>query len=411
MAAEATRLRDHPSVISFLIGSDEAPTKQVEQEYVDALKAADWPNPIVPAASDASAPITGSSGMKMTGPYDWVPPNYWYTKREGGAYGFSSETSAGPDVPTLDTLRRMMSSSELATLWQDPSAKQYHRSPSSTFGTLKIFDNALIGRYGKPTSLEDYVRKAQLAQYEAVRAQFEAYGRNFTNSSKPSTGVVYWMLNSGWTSLHWQLFDYYLDQGGSYFGAKEANRPLHAQYSYDDKSVVVVNSGHGTASDLTVKADVYNLDGTAKYSKTATVSVPGDGGRKTAVNLPSISGLSTTYLVRLTLADKDGREIDRNVYWLSTKNDVIDWSKNDWYYVPTSSYADLSGLSGMAAATVSATASSKAAADGTTTTTVTLKNTGTGKTPAFFLDAHVVDASGRPVLPVRWSDNVVSVSD
>jgi exo-1,4-beta-D-glucosaminidase len=409
MAAEAARLRDHPSVLSFLIGSDEAPTTQVEQEYVDALKAADWPNPIVAAATDASSPITGSSGMKMTGPYDWVPPNYWYAKREGGAYGFNSETSAGPDVPTLDTLKRMMSPGELSALWQNPDTKQYHRSPSSTFGTLKIFDNAMAGRYGKPTSLGDYGRKAQLAQYEAVRAQFEAYGRNFSDSSKPSTGVVYWMLNSGWTSLHWQLFDYYLDQGGSYYGAKEANRPLHAQYSYDNKSVVVVNSGHGTASNLAVKADVYNMDGTSKYSKTTTVSVPGDGGRATAATIPSISGLSTTYLVRLTLSDAKGTEIDRNVYWLSTKSDVIDWANNDWYYVPTSSYSDLSGLSGMAKAPLSASASSKRGTDGTTTTAVTLKNTGTGKTPAFYVDTHVVDSTGKPVLPIDWSDNAISL--
>jgi exo-1,4-beta-D-glucosaminidase len=78
MAAEAARLRDHPSVISFLIGSDFSPSKTIEKNYVDALRAADWPTPIVPAASDASSPITGSSGMKMTGPYDWVPPSYWY---------------------------------------------------------------------------------------------------------------------------------------------------------------------------------------------------------------------------------------------------------------------------------------------------------------------------------------------
>jgi exo-1,4-beta-D-glucosaminidase len=408
MAAEAARLRDHPSVISFLIGSDEAPNKTVEKEYVDALTAADWPNPIVPAAADASAPITGSSGMKMTGPYDWVPPNYWYNKREGGAYGFNSETGAGPDVPTLDTLKRMMSTSELDSLWQSPGTKQYHRSPSSTFATLKIFDNAMNGRYGTPTSLDDYTRKAQLAQYEAVRAQFEAYGRNFTDSSKPSTGVVYWMLNSGWTSLHWQLFDRYLDQGGSYYGAREANRPLHVQYGYDNKSISVVNSTHGTASGLTVKADVYNLDGTSKYSKTATVSAPGDGGRTTAFTLPSISGLSTTYLLRLTLSDSSG-EIDRNVYWLSTKSDVIDWANNDWYYVPTTSYADLKGLSGMAKAPISATASSTTGADGTVTTTVTLKNTGTGKIPAFYVDTHVVDSAGKPVLPIRWSDNAISL--
>ncbi len=84
------------------------------------------------------------------------------------------------------------------------------------------------------------MRKAQLAQYENVRAQFEAYGRNATDADKPATGVVYWMFNSGWTSLHWQLMDRYLDQGGAYFGAKKANEPLHVQYSYDDRSVVVV---------------------------------------------------------------------------------------------------------------------------------------------------------------------------
>jgi exo-1,4-beta-D-glucosaminidase len=273
---------------------------------------------------------------------------------------------------------------------------------------LKIFDDAMAGRYGAPTSLQDYVRKAQLAQYEAVRAQFEAYGRNFTDASDPSTGVVYWMLNSGWTSLHWQLFDRYLDQGGSYYGAQEANRPLHVQYSYDDRSVVVVNSAHAAAKDVTVTADVYNVDGTHKFGRTATVSPAGDGGRATALTLPSVGGLSPTYLLRLTLRDAKGAEIDRNVYWLSTKQDVIDWSRNDWYYVPTSSYADLRGLSGMGKASVGVTTSSRTAG-GTTTTTVTLKNTGTGKTPAFFLDAHVVDAAGRPVLPIRWSGNEVSL--
>lgn len=45
MAAEAARLRDHPSVISFLIGSDFAPDATIEKNYLDALKAADWPTP------------------------------------------------------------------------------------------------------------------------------------------------------------------------------------------------------------------------------------------------------------------------------------------------------------------------------------------------------------------------------
>ncbi|MBW8797674.1 MAG: exo-beta-D-glucosaminidase [Streptomyces sp.] len=410
MAAEAARLRDHPSVISFLIGSDAAPDAKIEKNYLDALDAADWSVPVVPAASDKSAPQLGSSGMKMTGPYDWVPPGYWYAKREGGATGFNSETSAGPDIPTLDTLRRMMTPAELDTLWKNPDAKQYHRSPSATFGTLKVYDAALTGRYGAPKSLTDYVRKAQLAQYENVRAQYEAYERNQTDASKPSTGVIYWMFNSGWTSLHWQLMDRYLDQGGAYFGAKKANEPLHVQYSYDDRSVVVVNNRHTPAAGLTARATLFNPDGTQKYDKAVTgVSVQGDGAHGTALTLPaSVSGLSSTYLARLVLTDADGKEVSRNVYWLSTRPDTLDWTKTDWWHTPTTSYGDLSGLSSMAQVPVTATASTTEA-DGTSTTTVTVRNTGTGKTPALLTDVHLVDANGRPVLPVRWSDNEVSL--
>ncbi|WP_019069106.1 glycoside hydrolase family 2 protein [Streptomyces hokutonensis] len=411
MAAEAARLRDHPSVISFLIGSDFAPDATIEKTYLDALKAADWKTPAVAAASDNSSPVSGSSGMKMTGPYDWIPPDYWYAKREGGATGFNSETSAGPDIPTLDTLRRMMTPAELATLWKDPGAKQYHRSPSPVFNTLKLYDNALTGRYGPPTSLTDYVRKAQLAQYENVRAQFEAYERNATDASKPATGVVYWMFNSGWTSLHWQLMDRYLDQGGAYFGAKKANEPLHIQYSYDNRSVVVVNNRNASVSQLTARATLFNTDGTQKYDKqVAGVTVSGGGAHSTALTLPSsVAGLSTTYLVRLTLSDASGKEVSRNVYWLSAEPDTLDWAHTDWYYTPTTSYADLKGLNSMAQVPVSATASTAAGKDGTSTTTVTVRNSGKGRTPSLLTDVHLVDSAGKPVLPVTWSDNEVSL--
>lgn len=411
MAAEAARLRDHPSVISFLIGSDFAPDATIEKNYLDALKAADWPNPVIPAASAKSSPQLGKSGMKMTGPYDWVPPDYWYAKREGGATGFNSEAGAGPDIPTLDTLRRMMSPGELETLWKDPSAKQYHRSPSATFGDLKLFGNALSGRYGPPTGLADYVRKAQLARYEAVRAQYEAYGRNFSDPDKPATGVVHWMLGSGWTSLHWQLFDRYLDQGGAYFGAKKANEPLHIQYSYDSRSVVVVNNRHDAAAGLTARVSLYTPGGVKKFDRSATgVDVPGDGGKATALTVPAeVSGVAGTYLAKLRLTDGAGKEVSRNVYWLSTKKDVLDWDHTDWYYTPTTSYADLTGLSRMARVPVAATATTATGPGATSTTTVTVRNTGSGRTPALLVDAHLVTGSGTPVLPVRWSDNQVSL--
>ncbi|MFF5549838.1 glycoside hydrolase family 2 protein [Streptomyces olivaceoviridis] len=410
MAAEAARLRDHPSVVSFLIGSDFAPDSKIEKTYLDALESADWPTPVVSSASDRSSPRLGSSGMKMTGPYDWVPPGYWYAKREGGATGFNSETSAGPSIPTLDTLRRMMTPAELDTLWKDPDARQYHRSPSPVFGTLKIYDDALAGRYGAPTGLTDYVRKAQLAQYENVRAQFEAYGRNATDQDRPATGVIHWMFNSGWTSLHWQLTDRYLDQNGSYFGAKKANEPLHIQYSYDDRSVVVVNNRPAAAKGLTARATLYDPDGTQRYDRTVTgVAVDGSGAHGTPLTLPSsVSGLARTYLLRLVLTDAHGTEVSRNVYWLSTRPDTLDWDGTTWYHTPTTSYADMKGLASMAPVPVTATATTRSS-DGTATTTVTLRHGGSGRTPALLTDVHLVDGRGKPVLPVRWSDNEVSL--
>jgi exo-1,4-beta-D-glucosaminidase len=136
-----------------------------------------------------------------------------------------------------------------------------------------------------------------------------------------------------------------MDQGGSYFGAREANKPLHVQYSYDNKQVVVINKTNNAANSLGVKVDVFNIDRTSKFSQTATVgSVTGGDNKTVALTVPAISGLSSTHLARLILTDSSGREIDRNVYRLSTKADVMDFNNNDWCSVPTTAYADVSGL-------------------------------------------------------------------
>jgi exo-1,4-beta-D-glucosaminidase len=223
MASEARLLRNHPSVIGFLIGSDNAPPAGISKRYVDALRAADWPLPIIAAAVPQATPETGPSGMKMDGPYSWVPPAYWYADKLGGAFGFDSEVSAGASIPLLDDLNRMLSPQELEALWKDPQARQFHASAAwSVFATIEPFDTALAKRYGPPKSLEDYVAKSQLENYDNARAQFEAFNAHM-DAAKPSTGVIYWMLNNAWPSLHWHLYDYFLNPAGTYFGAKIAN--------------------------------------------------------------------------------------------------------------------------------------------------------------------------------------------
>ena len=100
------------------------------------------------------------------------------------------------------------------------------------------------------------MEKSQLMTYEGERAMFEAFGRN----KYTSTGVIQWMLNNAWPSTIWHLYDWYLRPGGGYFGTKIANERLHAQYSYDDQSIAVVNSYYRAFPGLKVTAKVYNLD-------------------------------------------------------------------------------------------------------------------------------------------------------
>jgi exo-1,4-beta-D-glucosaminidase len=362
---------------------------------------------VVAAAANRTGPQLGRSGMKMDGPYDYVPPNYWYGSQLGAAFGFAGELSAGPGVPELDALKAMLSPAEQQTLWQNPGATQYHAG-TGQFNQLRLYGNAIQNRYGKPTSLEDFVRKAQLTNYENIRAQYEANIARMDRASNPATGLVYWMLNNGWPSLIWHLYDHSLAPSGGSFGAKKANRPLHVLWQYESGTVTIANNTAATASGLSVTAETYSLDGTRRFTQTVTDQSVASLRTKPALTVPKPTGVTGAYLVKLVMKDASGAEIDRNVYWWSTKVDVLNWGASDWYYTPVSSYADLTGITKMAAATVSSTASTTVDGD-TATTTVKLTNTGTGPVPAFFVEATLRDAKGAPVAPVSWSDNAVSL--
>src|SRR5438105_8380378 len=105
--------------------------------------------------------------------------------------------------------------------------------------------------------------------YEVQRAMFEAYaGNRYT-----STGVIQWMLNNAWPSLIWHLYDYYLLPAGGYFGTKIACEPLHVQYSYDDRSVVVVNTTDRNLRSARVTASVRNLDMHERYTRTERINI------------------------------------------------------------------------------------------------------------------------------------------
>src|SRR5262249_7034662 len=181
----------------------------------------------------------------------------------------------------------------------------------------------------------DYARKAQALAYEGQRAMFEGYGRN----KYMATGVIQWMLNNAWPSMIWHLYDYYLRPGGGYFGTKSACEPLHVQYSYDDRSIAVVNDTPREVKGLKITATVLNFDLAEKFKREATIDVAADGVTR-AFAIPQTSELSTTYFVRLLMHDAAGNEVSRNFYWLSTEDDQMNWAKTTWYYTPTTKHSN-----------------------------------------------------------------------
>jgi exo-1,4-beta-D-glucosaminidase len=401
------RLRSHPSVFDWLNGSDNPPPAEVEKQYVAILKECDWPNPYQSSATQKPTDVTGATGLKMTGPYEFVVPSYWLSDTtRGGAHGFNTETGPGPAVPPVESLRQMLPGDHL---WPIDTFWDFHAG-GGAFKDLKVFTEALTRRYGAATGVEDYARKAQVMAYEGHRAMFEAFGRN----KYTSTGVIQWMLNNAWPSMIWHLYDYYLRPGGSYFGAKKACEPLHVQFSYDDRSVVVVNSYYRAFPRMKVKARLLNLDLKEMFAREATIDVGEDSAAR-VFTVPEPAGLSTTYFVELGLADPSGKPVSRNFYWLSTKPETPDWDRSNWYYTPTKSFADLKGLATLAPSRVSVAASGEQRGDAGTAR-VRVENP--GRTLAFGVHLKLVKSQpgegdgaddgtieATEVLPVLWEDN------
>jgi exo-1,4-beta-D-glucosaminidase len=406
LRSQLRRVRRHPCLLTWWYGSDFPPPAHVEKRYLEVLAEEHWPNPFQSSATHKPAELTGSSGLKMLGPYDWVPPNYWLEDtKKGGAFGFATEISPGPAVPPIESLRKMIPAQHL---WPIDEVWSFHAGIQE-FGNIRAFTEALDRRYGPASTVEEFAELSQLATYEGQRAMFEGYARNRSRAS----GVIQWMLNNAWPSLIWHVYDYFLRPGGGFFGTQKGCEPLHVMYAYDDRSIVVINDHPRDWEGLRVEARVVNLDGKTLNTQTHHVGV-GAVSATTVGHIPAPGG-ERLYFVDLRLFAADGALVSRNFYWLPSKLDVLDDAGANWFYTPVREYADLSALRSLRETRVVLKAARKRAqidgsrsrADGTEIVEVDVANPTSGL--AFFVQLRLADGDGQDVLPVVWTDNYVSL--
>ena len=398
MMAESLRdqvlwLRNHPSIIAWFVGSDKLPRPELEQRYIDMLAGVD-DRPVVMAAKALTSSVSGPTGMKMAGPYDWQSPVYWYCdEAPGGAFGFNTETGIGAQLPLKESLQKMIPSGEL---FPPGKAYDYHCTiAGEAMHSLDVLKDVIAERYGRTENIDDFLLRAHHLDYDGTRAMFEAFR---VNAGK-STGIIQWMLNSAWPSLYWQLYDWYLVPCAGYWGTKKANAQRQLVYDYADRTVYAVNSS-ATDTGIAAEMKLYDLQGRLVLSESAGVTVP-ERGSVPVFTLPGFAG-DVAFLF-LRLCDTSGKELADNVYCLSAVDDVHCWEKYNWIRTPLLQSADYTALDGLAEAEIIAEVSP--CGDGVT---VGLENR--SSSVAFFICMNLKDPEGEIVVPAIWSDNFVSLA-
>jgi exo-1,4-beta-D-glucosaminidase len=440
-------LRNHPSIFVWAVASDKLPAPELEQKYRDIFRACDPTRPYLASTGgvgseqriickeELTSAVSGSSGVKMLGPYEYTPPVYWYTDtRRGGAYGFNTETSPGAAVPTLESIRKMIPPDHL---WPIDRYWDFHCGLNE-FNTLDKYRRALAQRYGPAGGVEEFLRKAQTLNYELMRPMFEAFRVNrgragFPNATGrvwgPATGVIQWMLNAAWPKMYWQLYDWYLMPTGAFYGAKKACEPQQLVYHYGDHCIYLLNdlpavgwvlnprvlSADGLPprglrthpTNLTSDIRVYDIESKLVLAARLPADT-GNGTSKKVFQLPHLDRLSNTYFLNLRLLDASNAEIARNFYWLSTKLDVLDYQAKvePWeYHTLSKEYADLTLLNHLPPAQVDVRYELGANGE-----EVRVELANRSDKIAFFLELLLTEPeSGEPIVPVFWQDNYVSL--
>jgi exo-1,4-beta-D-glucosaminidase len=402
-------MRHHPSIFTWVYGSDMIPRPELERALEAELDAVDTTRPRLVGCRqksqdgklDFTSEVSGPVAVKMVGPYSYVPPIYWTEDRSiGGAYGFNTETGPGLQPVVYESLIRFTPEEDL---WPINKTWAFHTG-RGVFATFDYWLPAFNARYGEARSAEDFCYRAQMSNYEAMRAMFEGFAIN----QGEATGVIQWMLNSALPNHLWQLYDHYLMPTGAFYGARQACRPLNVAFGHSDRSVWITHDGLDAIEGLTVTMQALDLQSRLLWQEKVTSGVPAQASVRVG-SVPAFTDLChPTWFLLLKLERKDGTVESEQCHWLSTQRDICNYAASDWHFTPCFQHADLSGTRELPQTQIDTTWSI-GTREGSAEVNVHLHNS--GERLAFFMELALINPeTDRSLLPIHWDDNYLTLA-
>ena len=291
------RFRQHPSIALWCARNEGFPPPAIDKAIQLQMNELDPTRLYQPSS-------TSGRGVNSGGPYFYRPPQAYYVFNEA----FKTEVGS-VSVPTLEAVHAMMPAKDWESINDDWAEHDLCRGAQDGMK----YPAVLAERFGALVNLPDFVRKAQLANFEAFRAMYE--GRN-AKLFHPCTGVITWMSNPAQPSFVWQLYSYDLEPNSSLFATRLACEPVHIQLNQDNWHVMVINNRPTALQGARAVVSVVNLDGAVQSRLEIPVSAP----PSLATDLGAVErkpGLSPVHFVKLELRDAQGGLISENFYWRS----------------------------------------------------------------------------------------------
>ena len=366
------RFRNHPAIAVWCARNEGFPPKEIDDRLRVLMAELEPTRRYQPSS-------TSGAGVRSHGPYNWRTPRDYYIITDD----FLKTETGSMSIPTLESIHGMMPQKDWETITDDWA--EHDMTKGAQQGDQ--YPGILASRYGKVANLADFVRKAQLMNYEAYRSIYE--GRN-AQLFHPATAVITWMSHPAQPSFVWQLYHYDMEPNSSLFAVRSAGELVHIQFNEANGDLQVINNLPEAFSGGEAKLSIYNMDGKVAYEHASAVNAP----PATAVNLGSVefpASLSSVHFIKLELRNAEGKIVSSNFYWHSLP------SHPD----------DLTDMEKLPAVSLNSTVE-RHDADGKCRLTVTLHNA----TSNIAVMAHLQTRrrhSGQRVLPVYYTTNYVSL--